>query len=627
MQARFFAFFRQNLIGLYILQFLFWIVFFALCRCVFLSWNYEEVVENRAGEVLASFYYSLSVDAATAAYFMALALPIFLIALFISPRRLLQINSFLQAILIFIVSCITIAELPIYDEWHHKLTYKAIWFLGDPAEVIHTASTKQLIGGLLAIAVLTFIGWKLFRKFIPAIPDVIPSPVWKRITFVLIAPVFVFWFIRGGFTQQIPIQVSAAYYSSSNFLNMVSVNSTFHLVSNWVQNAHAGEPYQFLPQEECDKIMTDLYHVEKDTTISVLTTKRPNIVLVVLEGWSADVIASLGGYSGIAPNMETLIRDGILFDSCYASGSLSDQGMAAVFSAFPAQPKTSVITQPDKYPNLPCLSKVFKKNGYYTSFLFGGELSYGNIKAYMYYNQFDQILEGKDFASSIPRGKLGVADEFLFDRQLEELSKMPQPFFSALFTLSSHGPYDMPMQEVLKWGDKEKPYINSVYYADRCIKNFIQSARQMPWYANTLFVFVSDHSHNSPRNWSYNAPNYRHIPMLWYGEVIRPEFRGYAYTKIASQLDLASTLLNQLSIDAQPFRYSKNLFNPYAKSFAAFAFDEGFGWIRPGAYIVYEVREKRYDHQSTINAAQRDQLKREGEAFLQTLSLDYHQFK
>ena len=102
-----------------------------------------------------------------------------------------------------------------------------------------------------------------------------------------------------------------------------------------------GNPYQYFPLEEAKKNVAELYKTEKDTTINFLTTNRPNIMLFILEGWSADVLKSLGGYDSVAPNLEKFISEGISFENCYASGSVSDQGMAAVLSAFPAQPSTS----------------------------------------------------------------------------------------------------------------------------------------------------------------------------------------------------------------------------------------------------------------------------------------------
>lgn len=617
--------FRKNLIWLFLRQFAFWLLFFAITRSVFLIWNIEETAGAGIGEVLASYWYALYVDAAMISYFMAFSWLLFTIAGFWKPQLLLKINRWLQFILIVTISILTIAELPIYDEWHHKLTWKALWFLQNPAEVVSTATTLQLTLGPLAIILLATVGIWLFRRIVPYAEA--EQPVWwKHSLFVMIAPVFIFWCMRGGFFQVVPVQVSDAYYSRSDFLNTVSVNSTFHLFSNWFQNLNAGEPYQLLPQQEAEQIFSRIIPPQADSTSSVLTVKRPNVVLVVLEGWSADLIEPLGGYAGVTPHFNEMLKNGISFDSCYASGSLSDQGMAAVFSAFPAQPKTSIITQPDKYTKLPCLSTAFNNAGYATSFMFGGQLSYGNIRAYMYYNQFARITEEKDFEAAIPKGKLGAHDQYLYERQLRDLAKEKQPFFAAMFTLSTHGPFDIPMQTVLNWGGKEKEYINSAFYADRCIHNFLESARKQPWYNNTLFVFVPDHSHNSPRNWSFNSPNYRRIPMVFYGEVIRPEYKGYRYKKICSQIDLAATLLTQLDFDASAFRYSKNLFNPNAPEFAYYAFDEGFGWIRPGAHMVYQVRQNRIEHENVTNDTQRQLLIREGKAWLQVMTDEYWRF-
>jgi phosphoglycerol transferase MdoB-like AlkP superfamily enzyme len=617
--------FRKNLIWLFLRQFAFWLVFFAITCLVFLLWNIEETKGSSAGEVVSAFWYALYVDAAMISYFMGFSWLMFVVAGFWKPQLLLKINRQFQFVFIVAVSILTIAELSIYDEWHHKLTWKALWFLQHPGEVLSTATTLQLTLGPLSIAALIMAGIWLFRRFVPHEHAEKPQLL-KHSLFVLLAPVFIFWCIRGGFFQVVPIQVSDAYYSRSDFLNTVSVNSTFHLFSNWFQNLNAGEPYKLLPQKEAETVFEGFMTNASDSTTSVLTVKRPNVVLVVLEGWSADLIEPLGGYAGITPHFNEMLRNGISFDSCYASGSLSDQGMAAIFSAFPAQPKTSVITQPDKYTKLPCLSKAFNNAGYSTSFMFGGQLSYGNIRAYMYYNKFGRITEEKDFGSEIPKGKLGAHDQYLFDRQLNDLEKEKQPFFAAMFTLSTHGPFDIPMKNVLNWGGKEKEYINSALYADRCIYNFLETAKKKPWYKNTLFVFVPDHSHNSPRNWSFNEPNYRRIPMVFYGDVVRSEYKGFRYKKVCSQIDLAATLLNQLELDASAFRYSKNLFNPGTPEFAYYAFDEGFGWIRPGAHMVYQVRQNRIEHEKVNGETERQKLIREGKAWLQVMTDEYWKF-
>jgi phosphoglycerol transferase MdoB-like AlkP superfamily enzyme len=600
-------------------------IFFQVTRLLFLLWNREEIAAGSTGEIFSVFFHGLYLDLAMSCYMMILPWLFFSISLITEKPVFLKISRWITFLLIILVSLLTIAELPIYDEWHTKLTYKAIWFLGNPSEVFNTATGKQIFYGLLGIAFLSGAGILLSKKLTPV--DLQPKrrPFVQLILFIILTPGLIFLGMRGGY-QQIPIQVSDAYFSKQNVLNVAAVNSTFNLFSNWIENANAGEPYHFLPEPVAHAEFQKLHAVEKDTTIHILTTPKPNVVLVVLEGWSADLVKSCGGYDSITPHFEEMIREGVLFSNCYASGSLSDQGMAAVFSAFPAQPKTSIITQPNKYMHIPCMNKYFKEMGYSTSFMFGGQLSYGNIRSYMYYNAFDKIIEGKDFDASIPTGKLAVADEYLFDRQLKELSPPQEPFFASMFTASSHSPFDFPMKEVLHWGEKEKAYINSVYYADGCIHDFIESAKKTSWYKNTLFVFVSDHGHNSPKNWAFNQPEYRKIPMLFYGEVIKPEFRGFNYEEVASQTDLASTLLHQLDQDASKFTYSKNLFNPYINHFAFYSFDEGFGLVKPEGHLTWHVKENRTEFVKSNSPQETEQMKKEGQAFLQVLMGEYFKY-
>ncbi|TND01585.1 MAG: sulfatase [Bacteroidetes bacterium] len=603
----------------------FWMLFFVAGRLVFLLYNLPDTGDSGFGEILAAFFHALYVDTATACYFLVIPFFLFSLMCFWPSPWPDKINRWYNLLIIICVSMLTMSELPIYDEWGHKLTYKALWFLQDPGEVFHTASWMQLIFGILGITLFSWGGWWLFRKLMGK-PFQVQQRQWIMGSgFFLLTPVLLFTGLRGGW-MPIPVQVSDAYYSTNNFLNNVSVNSSFHLFSSLAQRRQ-DENYKFIPQEEARKIFAEMHRVEKDTTVSIFSNPKPNIMLVVLEGWSADLVKGMGGFDGITPRFDELIRQGVVFDSCYSSGNLSDQGMAAVFSAFPAQPHTSIITQPDKYTHLPCIGKEFEKSGYGTSYQFGGQLSYGNIRAYMYYNGFDKILEGKDFDASVPQGRLGAHDEYVYKRQISELKNAKEPFFAGLFTLSTHGPFDIPMKkDKLKWGDDEQDYINSAYYADSCIGKFIEAAKKEPWYKNTVFVFVSDHSHNSPKKYIYYNPEYRRIVMMLYGEPIRAEFRGYHHRKICSQVDLASTLLHQLGMDASKYRYSKNLFNPYTPELAFYSHEYGIGFISPKGSVVYNIGENKWLTERARKPEDLPELKKQSQAYLQAMFEEYLKF-
>ncbi len=401
-------------------------------------------------------------------------------------------------------------------------------------------------------------------------------------------PTFFIFGIRGGL-QPIPVHLSDAYYSKSNFLNLVSVNSQWNLMNSVVKNFRYKNknPFIFYSDKEAQHYVDELYRVEKDTTIMVLTTQRPNIVLILLESWSADVIKSLGGYDSITPEFDKLASEGILFTQTYGTGGLSDEGISAVLSGQPSLPRVIVVNQPDKYPKLPAISKDLKSVGYNNYFTFGGQLNYGNIKSYIYSIGFDAILEEKDLPNSLSRGRLGVHDGYLLPFFADELNKLTNPFFGMIFTLSSHSPYDQPSNTKFFWGGDAQQYINSMNYTDSCLGAFFRKVKTMPWYDSTLFILVSDHSHHSPRGWHPYAKEYRRIAMLWYGNVIKPEYKGYKVNTYCTQTDLATTLLNQLNISSRPYKWSKNLLNPCSKSFAYYAYDDGFGWVSDSNYYAY----------------------------------------
>ena len=299
--------------------------------------------------------------------------------------------------------------------------------------------------------------------------------------------------------------------------------------------------------------------------------------------------------------------------------------MASIFSGFPAHPISAITVQPDKFVKLPSLNHILKSAGYTTSFYFGGQLIYGNIKSYIIYNDFDKITEIYDFPDDIPQGKLGIHDEFVFDWQLQELNKERVPFFSTVFSISTHSPFDMPMEKKIFWGDNVNMYLNSAWYTDSYLGDFISKAKKQAWFDNTLFIVVADHSHYSYRNWSYFSPEYHKIPLLFFGNVIKDEYKGMKCDKLGSQTDIVGTLLPQLVIDTKEFHWSKNLLNPESPEFAYVAFEEGIGWIRPSGDFFYD---NRFDHFYYINidSTFQDSIIKEGKAFLQSVFQEYMEY-
>lgn len=609
-------------------QFAFWIVFFAITRTIYILYNlrYFALDDIGFGETLASYYHGFQLDLATACYFLIIPFFILLIQSFTKAGWLNTLNKIYMLLVIIVYSLITTTELGIYEEWKTKLHYKAIMYITHPTEIYNSAETSTFFLLMAILVIQIVVSFWLYRRFFFK-----PILISKRnyiysLLFLLISPVLLFLGMRGG-VQEIPINQSESYFSEHNILNLASVNSGFNLFISLFENwGTAGKnPYISFKNDEIERILNEVYYTPADSTPEILTTKRPNIVVVLLESWSADLIQSLGGEPDITPKFHELEEEGILFTEIYASGSRSEQGMASLLSGFPAHPLTSITVQPDKYNGLPTITNVLENNGYFTSFYFGGQLIYGNIKSYILYNGFNRIIEISDFPDDFPQGKLGVHDEFLFQRQLEETGNDPQPFFSMIYTLSTHSPFDMPMEKKIHWGGHVNMYLNSAWYTDSCLYTYLQQAKQEPWYDSTLFVIVADHSHNSQKNWNYYTKEYHRIPLLFYGNVIKPEYRGKQCTKIGSQVDIAAMLLKQMDLDSGQFHWSKNLLNSHSPQFAYTAFEEGIGWVRPEGDFYYD---KKLDHfySFDVDSLHAERIVKEGKAFLQAVFREYMEY-
>lgn len=575
--------------------------------------------------ILGIFYHAFNLDISACCYIMAIPFLILIIQSFYNPKWLNTANTIYILIILVIYFLITSAEIGVYGEWKTKLYFKALIYLENPSEVANTAKTSSvIIITILFLIQLSGSFWIYKKWFYTRIES-----IRRNILFTVLF--FIFGFstmlvgVRGGL-QQIPINQSQSYFSKHDILNITAVNSAWnmiHSILNNYQNINTN-PFKVYEGNEASLTVKSLYKVSKDTCAEILTTKKPNIVIFILEGWSADLIESLGGDAGITPNFRELEKEGVLFTNFYSSGERSQQGMASIFSGYPAFPIANVTNQPEKYKRLPYLTKGLLTEGYNTSYYFGGQLIYGNMKGYIFDAGFDKIMEGKDFPGNFPQGKLGIQDEYTLPYFLSELNSDKEPFLAALFTMSTHSPYDIgvPMKKLY---DTENEYVNSAIYSDKCIGKFIADARSRSWFKNTLFVLISDHSHESYRQHDFYEPANKKIVFLLFGDVIKSEYKGTQVRKIGSQTDFAATLLPQLGIKADEFKWSKDLFNPYTQEFAYYSFEEGVGWIRPGGYFTYHYPLKRYFQLSVTDSTiiKRDSLLREGKSYLQEVFQDY----
>ena len=602
---------------------IFLLVLFAAMRVIFIFnyWQYVKVANIPFVEILKGFYKALPLDVATACFIIPLpALVMFICTCFnknISYRWMRWYFYIIIALYILAV----MGEIGVYGEWRTKLSYKALMYLKEPAEVFNSSSTKQtvLLVSLWACFTLLFSWW--YVKWIEPSPGEYVQHKDHIATYISVFVVsfgMMFLGMRGGFGE-IPLSTSSGYFSKYKIVNVMTVNPAYNLMENISNalkvkdNAH----FNYMDFETAKKITEETHRVECDSTVKVLKTERPNVVIVLLESWSGDLIESLGGDPSITPNFHELEKDGLLFTNFYASADRSQQAIASIIGGLPGLPVTTITNHQEKYYAIPSLTQALDSIDYYTSFYFGGELNYGNILSYLRENEFDRIVEGKDVTESFRKGKLGIPDTDMMPWAAQDFCSQPEPFFTILFTLSTHSPYDYPKGYFteLEWPQLEKVYVNSGKYTDVALKMFVDKAKQQPWYNNTLFIFVADHSHPSYKDHPLESFAYHRIPMLFYGEPLQDSLRGKTFDKICGNTDIPATLLAQLGRQHSQFFWSKDVFNTCYRPFAFFELYSGLGWKTVEGEFV--TSQEDCTTTNTFPKALSDSLVRQGKAYMQ----------
>ncbi len=591
---------------------------------IFLLFNSNHQVLFTWSESALAFLHGARMDFSVVCYLLIIhALILFFLPW--KPVAYLYKNiNFYHRLLILVLTILLSANVLVFHFWGNLLNYRALSYLADPVQVLHSLSTLQMFAVLASLVAMVLFSWYVYRKTV-ALPVYHPgkySFLSRSVTLILVSLVLVFG-IRGGW-QMLPMNESLVAYSSNNFLNQAALNPAWHLMNDVkIAGLTESNPFNKMENSVADGIVKELMSVDEDSMEQVLSNTQPNIVLIILESHTADVIGSLGGEKKVSPNLDTLIGDGLLFSSVISSGARTDQGIVSVLNGWPATPYHSIMRSLEKSARLPSLPKDLKAKGYHTSFYYGGESNFSNLNVYLIGQGFDAIHEKKDFPDSIPHGKWGIYDELIFQHQREDLNKSAQPFFSVLMTLSNHEPFDVPEPTRFPGNSEADRFRNAAAYTDACIGKYMQDVRKEPWYPNTLFIFVADHGHRLPFYRDEVFPNTKHIPLLFYGDVLLPQFKGKRVSKMGGHHDLPATLLPQMHMDASAYTWSKNLLSSGTKSFAYYQIEYVMGWIEGKDYFVYSYPRNDLLVDSIYTKSQHDALVQRGQAFIQKLYGEY----
>lgn len=516
----------------------------------------------------------------------------------------------------------------LYREWGTKINYRAVdMAFNSTKEAMASSASQPILLSACVVLTLFLTGLFLSRWLIDYRVADREKPVLNKIAGSFVAIALLVLVARGGW-QLTPVNQSMAYFSNVTILNHAAVNTEWNLLQDIINNKFATKnPYTYFSATESEKIVSELYPKSSAETVPILTTTQPNVVLIIVESFTAALIEDLGGEKGVAPNMASLSKEGLLFTNIYASGGRTDKGVIATLSAFPSQAIRTIMKQNDKQEKLPAIAQEMQANGYSTSFYYGGESEFFNMKSYILSHAYTRLIDEHSFDKKDMNSKWGTYDHLVFRKNALDMDVEKEPFFSTILTLTNHEPFEIPGTPRFPGKDVDNKYRSTFFYTDSTIGAYIKEAKTKDWYKNTLFVVIADHSHRLPGTISeYEAKRY-HIPLLFFGEVIKPEFRGKTSDKTGSQTDLAATLLSQLKIDPSRYTWSKDLLNPQTKGFAFFNWDNGFGFAANGQVVSFDnVGKSIILRKNEEDRSQDEALTRYGKAVMQVVFQEYLEY-
>ncbi|AHM60119.1 sulfatase [Flammeovirgaceae bacterium 311] len=569
--------------------YLYWLVYFLFIKAVFLIYHNNLAGELSGKLILGIFRYGLPLDLSFSAYLSLI--PFLLVALtpVIPYRRWLPLSLMVyNNLVLFLVTLLCTADLELFNIWGFRMDASPLNYLNTPGEMLVSVGSAP-IWLLIVLNVLINLFFSfLYRLQLHPLVKLFPSVRYYWALPLLLVTAALILPLRGGL-QVVPINQSSAYFSRNHFANQAAINlpwNFFHAVSKWKSKEE--HPYLYLEPAVADSIVSELYPDQLPQAPSILSTPKPNIILIIWESFTAKVVEPLGGLKGVTPRFNQLCREGLLFERVYASGDRTDKGLIALLSGYPSQPITTIIKSPQKSRKLPQLSTDLVAEGYHTAFYYGGELEFANLKSYLSYGDWQKTTSLEAFSGAELNSKWGAHDGVVAKRMLRDLDTLQQPFLATMLTLSSHEPFDLPAPAKARFPGKshDSMFTSSLYYTDSVLGEFIDTAKKSSWWENTLVIIVADHGHTAPGQSLVYEPAKFHIPMLWLGGALQQ--KGSVWPNTVSQTDMAATLLEQLGLSAGAYPWSNNVLRPGIKAFAPYFFKDGVGLMTDSSYLSWD---------------------------------------
>jgi phosphoglycerol transferase MdoB-like AlkP superfamily enzyme len=501
-------------------------------------------------------------------YAYAAVLPVLYLLLIPDKWWRSRINSVLTQGIVLIsiygLGFIVVAEFLFWEEFSVRFNFISVDYLVYTREVIDNISESYplplLLGGIFIVSLL------VFRQLRPALLRILST----RESFRQRAGKTIVWLVLPLAAYGL-VNQDLHQFSTNNYQNELAANGPYQFIAAFKNNdldydlfyasLSPGQASDLLKQEVAEANSTftsnELFQIRR-TIDNFGEEKHLNIMLIMVESLSARYLGVFGNKRGYTPNLDRLSEESLFFTRMYATGTRTTRGLEAVTLSIPPTPGRSIVKRIGHESNMWSLGNVLKEKGYDVRFLYGGRGYFDNMNTFFAGNGY-QITD----QSSVPDDDMvftnawGMSDEDLYTQAIlaaDQAFESKQPFFFHLMTTSNHRPYTYPEGRIdIPSGTGRS---GAVKYTDWAIGDFLQRAKEKPWFDDTLFVIIADHSARSAGKTDLPVNKY-HIPLMIHAPMqITPK----KVDKLASQIDLAPTLLAMQNMDYTSTFFGKNIF-------------------------------------------------------------------
>ena len=563
-------------------------------------------------DMLQVLGHGLSLDLSTSLYILIIPFLLTILSLWINLSRWIFRGYYI--IIAIILSLAFVTDTSLYEFWLFKLDASCLQYLETPTEAMASVSMVYILFRIICVLVIATLFYWIYDKLTTQSQKLTAQSqkLIATLVAILLIPLIIIG-IRGGLDES-TTNIGQVYFSQNQFLNHSAVNPVFSFIASFEKTASNNVSYRFMDDDECQHIVSELYHTQSIGSDTLLTTQTPNIIVILLESCGGQ-FTEISGRTDITPNLNRLAREGIYFTNCYANSWRTDRGIVCTLSGYPSFPTISVMKIPSKSRTLPNIARTLQdERGYTTHYLYGGDINFTNMRSYLVSGGFAALTWKNDYTKDEQEtAKWGVRDDITFETLYQLTTTMSQPYLIGYSTLSSHSPWDVPIHHF------DDEVLNAFYYLDQCVGNFIERLRKSDAWDHTLVVMLPDHGI------VYNGldesnPLLNHIPMIWVGGAVKAPKR---IEQICNQTDLPATLLGQLGINHDTYIFSRDVLSKtYTKPVAIHTYDDGFIMTDSVSFVNYDfISDRVIIEQGKKNP----QLLLWGRAILQAASKDLDQ--